>query len=74
MENLRAQFENVKRQLRAAGKWTLRNWFRWAHLFVIAIAGFIGNPAFIGVALFAGLLWVGVYILGNRKGWPLFKG
>lgn len=74
MKSLKEQFENAKTQLIAARDWTLRNWFRWVHLFVIAGAGFLGNPAFISISLFAGLLWVGVYIIGNRKGWPLFRG
>lgn len=74
MESLRAQFENAKRQVVAAARWVPRNWFRWVHLFVIALAGVVGSNAFIGVSLLAGLAWVGVYILGNRKGWKIFKG
>lgn len=68
-------FEKVKTQLQEAGKWLLKNWFRWIHLVVMAIGGMIGTSASIGFTIAAGFLWVGIYFLGSRNGreWPIFK-
>lgn len=67
--------EKVKAQLKAAGQWLLKNWFRWIHLVVMAIGGMIGTSSAIAFTIVLGFLWAGIYFIGSRNGreWPIFK-
>lgn len=73
MKSLKDQIKSAKEQLAAAAKWIPRNWFRWIHIVVMAVAGFIGSNTVIAISLIASLVWVGVYILGARNAWKMFR-